>query len=79
MGRARKEIDTKTYCGRLALRLKVLREKSKLTQEDVAEKIGSTKKTVYNWESGISTPPYEMLPKLAEAFGVKVRTVIPEE
>ena len=79
MSPARKEPDTRTYNGRFAARLRVLREKAGLTIEDVVESTGIPAQTLYNWENGRRTPPYVTLPILAETFGVKVRTLLPEE
>lgn len=68
---ARKEIDTTTYRGRCAARLKCLREKSGMSVEEVAEACGITATTVYHWERAHSEPKQNMLPILAKAFGVK--------
>ena len=78
MSRARKEIDLTTYEGRFAARLRTLREKAKMSVEELAKSIGIPKKTLYNWEAGIRTPPFGMLPVLAEELGVKVRNLMPE-
>ncbi len=77
--RARKELDLTTYEGRFAARLKMLREKAKLTPEQAAERLGAPKKSVYNWEAAISVPPLGMFPVLAGAYGVSVRSLMPEK
>ena len=77
--RPRKTIDTSTYTGRFAARLKELREKKKLTVEELAEKSGIPRKTLYNWESGISSAVNEDLPKLAESLGMNPRNLIPKK
>ncbi len=57
--RPRKKIDTSTYTGRFAERLKMLREKAKLTPEEAAERIGITPTTVYHRESLQRSPRIE--------------------
>ena len=80
MARPRKEIDTSTYTGRFAARLKALRGKTGLTVQEVAERIGVIDKTVYHWETGYTSPKTEQLPILAEALNLKsVRTLFPEK
>lgn len=78
MANKRKEVDTRLYSGRFAVRLRTLREKSELTVEDIVRLTGIPKKTLYNWEAGERQPPYDALPILAKAYGVKVRTLLPE-
>ena len=79
MARPRKAVDTSTYTGRFAVRLKSLREKAGLTQEEAAEHIGVTATAIYHWESGRMIPSLEKFPKISEVFGVKIRTIIPEK
>jgi transcriptional regulator with XRE-family HTH domain len=77
--RQRKPIDTSTYEGRFALRLKALREKTGMSVDELAETSGIPRTTLYNWESGINQPLVGQLPKLAEAVNVSVRTLLPKE
>ncbi len=77
--RPRKEIDTSTYEGRFAARLKMLREKAGLSVDELAEKSGIPVQTLYTWENGSRSPIPETLPNLAEALGVKTRTLLPEK
>jgi transcriptional regulator with XRE-family HTH domain len=51
--------------------LKVLRVKKKLTQKELAEKIGVTEATISKWERGKSFPDVPKIDKLAEIFGVR--------
>jgi len=76
--RPRKEIDLSTYEGRFAARLKELREKRKLTVEELAEKSGIPDKTLYRWESAGSAPTIDRFPELAQALKIKVRNLLPE-
>lgn len=79
MGPARKAPDISTYSGRFAVRLRTLREKAGLTVEEVAEQIEVPAKTIYHWEIGKPTFRLDHIPALATAFGVKPRTLMPEE
>ena len=80
MARPRKEVDTSTYEGRFAVRLRMLREKTGMNVHELAEKSGVSKTTILNWESGISKPIVsDTFLKLADALGVKVRTLMPEK
>ena len=77
--RPRKELDTSTYPGRFAMRLKMLREKAGLSVEELAEKSGIPRRTLFNWESGERSASIEQFPQLAEALKVKIRLLMPEK
>lgn len=47
-----------------------LRKSSGYTQQEVAERLGVSNKTVSSWETGISCPDIALLPAIAELFGV---------
>ncbi|ENY93453.1 hypothetical protein HMPREF1093_03529 [Hungatella hathewayi 12489931] len=50
-------------------RIRTFREKSEMTQTELAQKIGSTKQTVYKYENGVVTNiPYDKLILLAKAL-----------
>lgn len=50
--------------------LRQQREKSRLSQAEVAYKLGYTSpQFISNWERGLSTPPIQMLKKLAYFYG----------
>jgi len=51
-------------------KLHKLREKSRLSQQEVADFIGVGQNTYSRWESDLSTFKIEYLPKLSEAFKV---------
>ena len=76
---ARIEPDDTTYAGRFAIRLRKLREKAGYTVPQLTELTGIPEQTIYNWEAGNRRPPVETYPTLAKAFGVKVRTLLPDE
>lgn len=51
-------------------RLKELRKKANLTQEELGNQLGVAGNTVCYWEAGESQPPLETIIKLAEIFCV---------
>lgn len=59
--------------------LKFYREKHKLTQKQLAEKIGYTEKSVSKWENGSGLPTLEMIAKLADLFEVSLDELVYEE
>lgn len=51
-------------------RIKFLRDKAGLTQDELGQKIGTTKQTIFKYESGIvSNIPLDKLEQLAKALG----------
>ena len=50
------------------LKLKEYREKAKLSQRDVAKKLGITQQGYFGWEKGLTTPNPEQIIKLCEIF-----------
>ena len=50
--------------------LAALRKSHGYTQQEVAEKLGVSNKTVSSWETGASCPDIALLPAIAELFGV---------
>ena len=52
--------------------IKQLRENKKLTQEELAEKIGVSSKTISKWETAKGLPDISLLQPLAEALGISV-------
>lgn len=57
---------------RLANRLKDRRTELGLTQAELAEKVGVTRKTVNTVENGVFTPSATLAIKLAKALGLSV-------
>lgn len=53
-------------------RLKELRKEKKLTQKELAEEIGISKRTLAYWENGESQIKHEKAEKLANFFGVSI-------
>lgn len=56
--------------------LKQLRRKKELTQEQLAEKIGVSNRTVSRWETGNNLPDIGMLVQLAEFYDIDIREII---
>ena len=52
--------------------IKHLREKSGMTQAELAERIGVSSKTVSKWETAKGLPDISLLQPLAQALGVSV-------
>ena len=53
-------------------RIKILREKYEMTQDELAKKIGTTKQTIYKYETDVITNiPSDKIEKMAELFSVK--------
>ncbi|MBO5789845.1 MAG: helix-turn-helix transcriptional regulator, partial [Clostridia bacterium] len=48
------------------------RKEKKLTQIELAEKIGYSDKAISRWETGEVTPDVETLNSLAELYGIKI-------
>ena len=53
-------------------RIKTLRKKHDMTQERLAEYLGITSQAISRWESETCYPDIELLPALADVFGVTV-------
>ena len=56
----------------LGVRIKALRKDKKLSQKELAAPIGARYQLLNKYESGLVTPPAEMLVKLADALGTSV-------
>jgi transcriptional regulator with XRE-family HTH domain len=52
------------------------RKQNKLTQKDLAEKVGVTDKAVSRWETGRGFPDASFLPALARALGVSISEIV---
>ena len=56
--------------------IKQLREKNKMTQLQLAEKLGVSDKTISKWETAKGYPDITLLEPIAKAFGVSVTELI---
>ena len=52
--------------------IRELREKSKMTQLQLAEKLGVSDKTISKWETGKGYPDITLLEPIAKAFRISV-------
>ena len=59
--------------------IKALREKNKMTQRALAEKIGVSDKAVSKWETGRGLPDLTLLEPLSAALGVSVAELLSGE
>lgn len=68
--------DKKTYNNYISalfsLKLKKLRIQNKITQEQLAKKLGVARTTITNYETGESKPDIETLKKIAEYFNCTI-------
>lgn len=60
----------------LGKRIKELRNKSKMTQTELAEKVGVTKSTIAAYENDSRSPSYEVLIKMANVFKVSTDSIL---
>ena len=56
----------------MKLTLRGARVNAKKTVKEIAEKLGVTTQTVYNWEQGITQPKMQHTQQLAELYNIKV-------
>lgn len=50
-----------------------------LSQQQLADKLGVSKQSVWNWENGIHYPHAIKMQELAELFGIKAEQIIIEK
>jgi len=81
--RPRNHVDTSTYAGRVAIRIRELREAAGLDVRDCAKritkagyKIGSS--TLYHWENGGRQPQLDAIPYIAKALRVRIAELFPD-
>lgn len=63
----------------LGKKIKDLRKKHKLTQEQFGEMLGVTKFTVSMYENDTRLPSYNVLVKIANTFGVSIDSLLLDE
>ena len=56
--------------------LKTLRQKRKMTQQDIANKLGITQATYNGYEKGKHQPSIDMLKKIAEIFDTSIDIIV---
>lgn len=68
MGRRRKTVDQSTYSGRVAVRLRELREKSGKSAAQVAKSLKIPASTYYAYENGNREFPLDIVPRLCRVL-----------
>ena len=61
------------------MRIKELRKKANMTQEQLAEHIGTQQTTISSWEMGIQEPRANTLLRIARALGCSIEELFDEE
>ena len=64
---------------KIGLFLKELRKERGITQEQLAEVIGVSGRTVSRWETGFNMPDLDILIKLADYYNVEIREILDGE
>ncbi|HIV86989.1 MAG TPA: helix-turn-helix domain-containing protein [Candidatus Pygmaiobacter gallistercoris] len=60
-------------------RIGALRREKGLTQEQLAERLGVSRRTVSRWETGSNLPDLDLLLELADLFSVELRMLLTGE
>lgn len=55
------------------------RKAKKMTQDELADRIGVSPQAVSKWENGVSCPDIAYLPEIAEVLGVDINSLFREE
>lgn len=63
----------------LSKRLRQLRQERGMTQDDLAERLQTTRSTIANWETGRTEPSIEVLQKLTKFFNVSLDYLVSGE
>ena len=56
-----------------------LRKNAGMTQQDAADRLGVSNKTISKWEKGLSVPDADMLSKLADVLEINVSELLGSE
>ena len=64
---------------KIGIFLKELRKEKKLTQEQAADRLGVSGRTISRWETGAYMPDISLLVDIAEMYDVDVRDIIDGE
>ena len=60
----------------IANKIQQLRKKINMSQEELSNKIGVTRQTISNWETGISSPDIKQAKDLAKVFNVTLDELV---
>ena len=64
---------------KIGLFLKELRREKKLTQEQFAEIIGVTNRSISRWENGINMPDFDLVIEIAKYYDVSIEEILDGE
>ena len=64
---------------RIGLFLKELRKEKQITQEELAEKLGVSNRTVSRWETGSNMPDFDVLIELSDFYDVEIKEILEGE
>ncbi len=56
--------------------LKELRSQKALTQEQLAERLGVSNRSVSRWENGVTMPDFDLLIQMAKIYDVEVGEIL---
>lgn len=56
--------------------LSQLRKFYKVTQDELAERVGVTRQAVSKWETGVAIPDIEILMRLSEIYGISINEIL---
>lgn len=59
--------------------IKAARKKAKMTQAQLASKMGVTNHCINKWETGVRNPKYGTLSRIADALGISVNCLLPTD
>ena len=59
--------------------LKTLRKEKQLTQEQLAEKLGVSNRSVSRWENGVNMPDFDLVIELANLYDVSIDEILDGE
>lgn len=60
---------------KLQISLAAARVNAQMTQEDVAKKLRIGKRTIINWEKGVSIPSFADINMLSQIYGIPVDNI----
>jgi glycerol-3-phosphate dehydrogenase (NAD(P)+) len=63
-------------CNKIGQYLSELRKYYKLTQDELASKLGVSRQAVSKWETGSSVPDIELLVQISDLYGISVNDII---
>ena len=61
---------------KLKISLAAARVNKSMTQQDAAKALNVSKKTIQNWEKGVSYPTVQMLEKICNLYGVSMDNLL---